>query len=242
MSDSFSLVQGIIEADIVVKIVLLILIVLSIGTWSMFFQKISAFRLIEMQNKKFEKKFWSGIMLEDFYKTVKAGQFKSMYGNIFTSVMEEWALSDVTKAVMAVEFVKVGIRERVLAAAQSAMLANNDRLTKGIGKIAAIASISPFIGLFGTVWGVMNSFGSLSNLTSVTITAVAPGIAEALFSTAVGLFVALPAVAFHAKLSGRAEEISNSIDKFGTDLTNVLSRELDNFSVKNYNQANGINS
>jgi len=239
MSQEFSVLQGILHADIIVKLLLGLLILLSIGTWSMFFQKISTFKLIEIQNKKFEKKFWSGIMLEEFYKSVKEGQYKSMYGNIFMHAMEEWVLSDVTKAIMAVEFIKVGIRERIAASIENANKKNNARVYSGMNKISSIASMAPFIGLFGTVWGVMNSFSSLANLTSVTITAVAPGIAEALFSTAIGLFVALPAVAFHSKLSSNAELINANLEQFGIDILNVLSRELDNFSVKNYTQANG---
>lgn len=236
--NDFSIINGIIHADIVVKLVLLALFLMSLASWSVFFQKLSSFKVIVMKNKKFEKKFWSGVMLEDFYREVKAGSYKSIYGNLFTSAMEEWVLSDITQSVMAVEFIKAGVKERVITSIISAQTIAQERLQKGLNILSIITSTAPFVGLFGTVWGVMNSFKAIAGASSVTLASIAPGISEALFSTAIGLFVALPSVVFYMNLSKKIGEVSSDVSAFGMSIENVLSRELDNFSVKNYMDAN----
>ncbi len=238
MSDTFSIWNALIHASLVVKIVLGLLFLLSIGSWSIFFQKLSGIKLAISRNSKFESKFWSGIMLEDFYQVIKGGKFKSFYADIFSSAMEEWMLSDITKSVMAVEFIKIGVRERILSGMEREKVKIQGKLSKGLGFLSLIASTSPFIGLFGTVWGVMNSFASLSQAGSVTLSAIAPGISEALFSTAIGLFVALPGVVFYSKIHGKVDDLNTTLDSFSIDIANVLSRELDNFSVKNYMEVN----
>ena len=236
--NDFSIVQGILHAGILVKIILLLMILMSFGTLAVYFQKMAAFKIMEVKNKKFEKKFWSGVMLEDFYQDVKSGSFKSIYGDLFINAMEEWILSDVTQAVMAVEFVKSGTKERVMTAIQNATMVSQSRLQEGLSKLSVIATTAPFIGLLGTVWGIMNSFSSIAGQSSVTLTVIAPGIAEALFSTAIGLFVALPAVALYSNLSKKIGQMSTDIESFGMNVENVLSRELDNFSIKNYLESN----
>ncbi len=236
--NNFSILSGIIHADIVVKLVLLLLVFMSLASWSVFFQKMSGFKVIRRKNVKFEKKFWSGITLEEFYQEVKGGAYKSTYGNLFIGAMEEWILSDITQAVMAVEFVKAGTKERVVTAIQNSQSTAQARLQSGLNILSIIASTAPFVGLFGTVWGVMNSFKAIAGATSVTLTAIAPGISEALFSTAIGLFVALPAVVFYSNLSKKVGQVAGEIESFGLHIENVLSRELDNFSVKNYLDAN----
>lgn len=237
---SFSILDGILHASIFVKIVLLILIFLSIGTWSVFLQKKSSFKILDLKNKQFEKKFWSGIMLEEYYNDVKKQKRHYMFAEIFIATMEEWALSEVTKSVMAIEFTKVGIRERIVFAAKNGLLNYQKKMSQGMTLLSVTASLAPFIGLFGTVIGIMNSFASISGSSSVTLSVIAPGIAEALFSTALALFVSIPAFIFYSLLSNQIDLINENSEKFSTDLTNILSRELDNFSVNNYKKANNM--
>lgn len=238
MSDTFSIWNAILHASLAVKFVLGILFFLSLGSWSVYLQKISMMKIICARNEKFEGKFWSGIMLEEFYQTIKAGKFKSYYADIFSSAMEEWILSDITKSVMAVEFVKVGVRERIINAMEREKTKIHSKLGRGLNFLSIVASTSPFVGLFGTVWGVMNSFSALAEMSSVTLSAIAPGISEALFSTAIGLFVALPSVVFYSKINSRIDEVGSQLEAFSVDVSNVLSRELDGFSVKNYMEVN----
>lgn len=236
--NGFSIVSAISHADWIVKIILIVLLFCSVGTWSVFFQKISSIKINKFKNVRFEKKFWSGIMLEEFYSEVKQGRFASYYGDVFCAAMEEWTLSDITKSIMAVEFVKVGIRERLNASMENAKNKIQERMHKGLGFLSIMASVTPFVGLFGTVWGIMNSFAALGNATSVTLSAIAPGISEALFATAIGLFVAIPSVIFYNNLATKIDVMNATIDAFSVDVINVLSRELDTFSVKNYQEFN----
>lgn len=174
-------------------------------------------------------------MLEDFYKNNTKGKVKSPFGIVFNSAMEEWMLTGTNEAVNAIELIKTGLRERIDKAVEVPKSKCHNRFSQGLVNLAVISSLSPFVGLFGTTWGIMNAFKGIGASASINLVAIAPGISEALFTTALGLFVAIPASLFYSVISEKINKIDDSINNFSIDITNVMSRELDNFSVRNYN-------
>jgi biopolymer transport protein TolQ len=234
----FSIVEAVMHASVIVKCVLIVMVALSVITWGLFLEKSSKIKFINMKNKSFEKDFWSGVTLEDFYSTMKRKLHSSKYCEVFCNIMEEWVLSEIVENPMTVEYTKAGIRERIAKVVEKMKIRVASDLSDGLGLMSAIASTSPFVGLFGTVFGIMDSLVSISKSGSVSLIAVAPGMAEALFSTAVGLFVAIPAVAFYSILARKISILNNSIDLFALDVHNILSREMDKISIKNYNAVN----
>ncbi len=234
-----SFIQLLINADIIIKLVIFTMIVLSILTWAILFEKIYRFNIIKNRSDIFEKKFWSGITLEDFYETNK-NKLKHPVGQIFSSAMQEWIASETNKSIPAIELVKTGLRERMMIAIDATIGKTEISINKYMGFLSVVASISPFIGLFGTVWGIMASFRSIADAGNANLTAVAPGVSEALITTALGILIAIFAVSVHAYLKYRINFLLEKFYSFGAEIINILSRELDAFSIKNYNSYNKI--
>ncbi|MBI1326691.1 MAG: protein TolQ [Alphaproteobacteria bacterium] len=212
------------EADFIVKSVIIILLLASFWSWAIIFEKIFAFKVLQIKTKKFEKSFWSGDLLEDIYDRIKQKADHPM-AMIFVAGMYEWKLP--TPAQRQRMELKVGIKERIF---QSMNLARNqalDKLERNLGFLATVGSTAPFVGLFGTVWGIMNSFQSIALMKNTSLAVVAPGIAEALFATAIGLFAAIPAVIFYNKFSNDMARFSSRLDEFSGEFGAILSRELD---------------
>lgn len=212
------------EADIIVKAVILLLFAASFWSWAIIFSKVLSFRNIKSKTDKFEGAFWSGDLLEDLYERIKHHADHPM-AQIFVAGMYEWKLPSPQEKSR--QEMKVGLKERIL---QSMSLARNkamDDLERNLGFLATVGSTAPFVGLFGTVWGIMNSFQSIAALKNTTLTVVAPGIAEALFATAAGLFAAIPAVIFYNMFSNDLNRLSNRLDDFVSEFGSIISRELD---------------
>ncbi len=230
----FSLLSLISKTDIVIKAVIITLLVMSLISWAVLFEKLFKINTINQKADLFEKRFWSGIMLEEFYDKNK-NKLKHPMGEIFSNAMQEWINSDTNKAVNAIELVKTGLRERIESSIEATMLKIEAETNKHIETIGFIASSSPFVGLFGTVWGIMNSFKSIAGSNVVALQVVAPGIAEALFTTATGILIAVFAMLFHHLVSKKSTSTITRMRSFGIELSSILSRELDSFSIKNYN-------
>lgn len=227
------------SADLSVKMVLFVLIALSVIIWAIFFEKTYRIRSLLLKTDSFEKKFWSGIMLEDFYESNKS-KLKHPVGQIFSAAMQEWVSSDTNKSVSAIELVKVGLRERIGISIEATKEKIEIAISRYMGFMAVIAGVSPFIGLFGTVIGIMNSFKAIADAGNANLVAVAPGVAEALVTTAVGIFVALCASGINLYLGYRISVLMDKLNTFSSELFNILSRELDSFSIRNYNNYHGI--
>ena len=234
-----SFFQLLANADFVIKLVIMIMIILSILIWAVLFEKIYRFKEITMRADIFEKKFWSGIMLEEFYEKNKS-KLKHPMGQIFSSAMQEWVASDTNKSVAAIELIKAGLRERMMIGIDATITKIEISINKYMGFLNVVAAISPFIGLFGTVWGIMSSFRSIADAGNASLTAVAPGVAEALITTAIGILIAICATGLHAYLRYKINNLLEKMYSFGSEILNILSRELDAFSVKNYNAYNNI--
>jgi biopolymer transport protein TolQ len=212
------------EADIVVQVVILMLLAASFWSWAIIFEKLISFKVLNTKTETFETAFWSGDLLEDLYDRVKHHADHPM-AQVFAAAMYEWKIpSPEEKARLEL---KVGLKERIF---QSMTLSRNqaiDKLERNLGFLATVGSTAPFVGLFGTVWGIMHSFNSIAAMKNISLVVVAPGIAEALFATAVGLFAAIPAVIFYNKFSNDLNRISHKIDDFAGEFGAIISRELD---------------
>lgn len=214
------------NADFVVKCVLLLLFAASIWSWSIIIMKYLSLRTIRTQSDKFERDFWASEALDKFHEKVKKKATHPM-ANMFTVAMEEWFRSKTKETLSGRDSFKAGIRERVGQVMNVARNRELESLEKGLGFLATVGTSAPFIGLFGTVWGIMHSFHSIALSKNTSLVAVAPGIAEALFATAVGLLAAIPAVIAYNTLSNQLAAFSGKLDDFTTEYLVILSRQID---------------
>jgi biopolymer transport protein TolQ len=208
------------QADPVVKVVLAILVLASIWSWTVIFDK--TFRLGRLRRKAraFERAFWSGAALDDLYRRLGREADHPM-AMLFAAAMEEWRDSPRPPAGSRALLERIG---KVMTLTLDREL---EVLERYLSSLATIGSTAPFVGLFGTVWGIMNSFQSIALAKNTTLAVVAPGIAEALLATALGLIAAIPAVVAYNKLSGDFERYANRVTSFADEFTVVLSRELE---------------
>ncbi len=224
-SNDMSFIGLFLQSDIIVKLVMLALIGASIFSWAIIFDKFVKFKLLKYKTNQFEETFWSGTLLDQLYERLKDTADHPMV-MVFVAAMHEWKRHDIKKA--ATDFsLKTGVKERIFQAMHVARNRGIEDLEKNLSFLATLGSTGPFVGLFGTVWGIMNSFQSIAMTKNTTLTVVAPGIAEALMATAIGLFAAIPAVVFYNKFSGDLNKISNSVDDFSSEFASIISRELD---------------
>lgn len=209
------------EASLVVQLVMLLLVAMSVASWALIFQRRKILQEAELDAKKFEDRFWSGVDLAKLYKEVNV-KGKKIQGteHLFHSGFREFArLRQVANADgMAV----MAGTQRAMRVAHSREM---ERLETHLTVLATIGSISPYVGLFGTVWGIMNAFIALGAVQQATLQMVAPGIAEALVATAMGLFAAIPAVIAYNKFSSQVASIDGSYINFAEEFTAILQRQ-----------------
>lgn len=218
----FSLIAG---ASLPVQIVMLILLITSLFSWWYIFIKVATIRRAETESEEFENKFWSGGDLNKLYEsvTVRRGKPQGM-ASIFEAGFKEFIRhkqQDKMGIKMDVGYVMEGSR-RAMRAAYNREL---DDLDAHLPFLASVGSVSPYIGLFGTVWGIMNSFRGLSSVAQATLSQVAPGIAEALIATAIGLFAAIPAVIAYNRFASSVDRLSVRYESFMEEFTNILQRK-----------------
>ena len=221
-SIDFSLLALFWRATIVVKIVMIVLIVASFWSWSIIFQKFINFRIARSYTNRFESSFWSGDPLDELYDKIK-DKPKGSAERIFVAGMMEWGRSQRSDGGMI-----PGAPARMERTMEVAIVREIEKLNRGLTFLATVGSIAPFIGLFGTVWGIKNAFEQIAISQSTNLAVVAPGIAEALVATALGLLAAIPAVVFYNKLSVDLEHITARYDSFAGEFSTILSRQLEN--------------
>ena len=207
----FSIISLFIRADIIVKSVIIILIASSIYSWAIIFEKIRMFKKINKTTEEFENKFWKSKSAESFYNNLPAN-FDDPMANLFRSSMEVMLKSR---------------RSSNLNEKMSRMLEINaeqqmEKIEKSYTFLATVGSTAPFIGLFGTVWGIMNSFQSIAISRNTSLAIVAPGIAEALFATALGLLAAIPAVVAFNKFNSDSKKYSQKLENFSKRLLSII--------------------
>lgn len=222
MSADLSLVTLIAEASLLVKLVMLILLLISLFSWTLIFRKSSELTLAKRDADTFEDKFWSGNELNRLYEDISSRPHASrgMEG-IFEVGFKEFVR--LKKSSTDSAYVLEGA-QRVM---RIALAREVDQLEMSLPFLATAGSTSPYIGLFGTVWGIMNSFRALGNVQQATLAMVAPGIAEALIATAMGLFAAIPAVIAYNRYSHEVERLINRYDTFLEEFSSILQRQQD---------------
>ena len=225
VATDLSLWSLILRADIVVKIVMLLLLAASVWSWAIIFEKFVRFRRLMDQADRFEADFWSGGSLEDLFDSQGQSPDHPM-AILFASAMREWRRAT-ERGLVGEDTLRAGLRERISQAMQLAQGREMAGLERYLGFLATVGSTAPFVGLFGTVWGIMNSFQSIAVTKNTSLAIVAPGIAEALLATALGLLAAIPAVVAYNKFSNDIGRYANRLDGFAGEFQAILSRQLD---------------
>ena len=218
------------QADIVVKLVMLILLLASVWCWTIIIEKLFLSRKELKLADSFENEFWSGTSLDDIYDDIsKDNSLKSegAISRVFSSAMQEWRRANSSGLVSKSDNFKASLAQRIDRGMGVAITREVGRLERGMTFLASIGSVAPFIGLFGTVWGIMNSFSAIAASKNTSLAVVAPGIAEALFATALGLLAAIPAVAAYNKFSNDIEKVTLRLENFSVEFMAILSRRLD---------------
>ena len=225
-SMDFSLFSLFIRADFVVKSVIIILILASIYSWMVIVSKIVNLKRLKKLDLEFEEIFWSGNSFEDLFETFNYNQ-NDLKSKIFCSAITEWRKSNKNTTDMESDNLN-SLKERMTRSMQVTFNKESEIIEKNLTFLATAGSTSPFLGLFGTVWGIMNSFQSIAIAQNTNLSVVAPGIAEALFATALGLFVAIPAVVAYNKITSDLSKYFLSLETFMDEFTTIFFRQLEN--------------
>ena len=212
-STDFSLIQLFLRADFIVKSVIIILIAASVYSWALIFEKYKLFKKIEKSTNSFEEKFWKSRSAESFYNSL-TNREKDPIANIFQSAMTELIKTKNKSSV--IQLARVSRVIEILADKEIRLIEKNFTF------LATVGSTAPFIGLFGTVWGIMNSFQSIAISRNTSLAIVAPGIAEALFATALGLLAAIPAVIAYNKFNSDSNRYSSRIENFSKRFLSII--------------------
>lgn len=209
------------QAGFIVKLVMLGLLAASVWTWALIIDKSVNFRKAQRQYDQFEQVFWSGQSLEELYRTLAERQNTGL-ASIFVAAMREWKKSFERGARS-----PIGLQMRIDRAMDVTMARESETLEARLSSLATIGSAGPFVGLFGTVVGIMTSFQAIAGSKSTNLAVVAPGIAEALLATAIGLVAAIPAVIAYNKFSGDANKLNARMEGFADEFSAILSRQID---------------
>ena len=217
----FSLIALFLRAGLTVKIVMVLLVLASVWSWTLIIQKLMVHAAARREASGFERRFWSGEPLDDVFDRMN-GRAGGPAERIFSAGMTEWRRSQKEDGGLI-----AGVLARVERAMNVAIGREGDRLTRGLPFLATVGSTAPFIGLFGTVWGIKTAFEGIALSQDTSLAVVAPGIAEALVATALGLLAAIPAVIFYNKLASDADRISAGHEAFADEFATILSRQVE---------------
>ena len=221
-AQDMSILSLIMQASRVVQLVMLILVAASVASWATIFRKAQMLKRVRQLNEDFEQDFWSGSSLNDLYSSAtQNAKTGGPMERIFASGMREYKKlreRHISDSAMLMD----GTRRAMRASFQREM----DVIESGLSFLGTVGSITPYIGLFGTVWGVMHAFTGFASMEQITLATVAPGIAEALVATAMGLFAAIPAVAAYNRYANTIDRIASSQETFMEEFTNILQRNV----------------
>lgn len=231
MNESFSVFSLIFNASLVVQLVMLILLLASLISWVLIFQRQRLLSNSRLQVQLFEDRFWSGSDLNELYKECQQSDVNSGIENVFMSGFKEFSK---------MRQQQITDPDSLMLSSQRAMRISITRESEQLGQhlpfLATVGSTSPYIGLFGTVWGIMHSFHGLASVKQATIATVAPGISEALVATAMGLLAAIPAVIFYNRFANRVDALETSMQTFGEEFSALLYRQAVKLHKLNHTQ------
>ncbi|MFK8041871.1 protein TolQ [Congregibacter sp.] len=222
--DELSLVDLVMDAGITVKLVMALLMAASVTSWYMIFQRFFYFRSAGEEMLDFEEHFWSGVDLAQLYRE---GNERAADGEIIIGVEGVFraGFKEFSRLAQQSDMDAEAMLEGARRAMRVAMLREEERLEKHLPFLATVGSTSPYVGLFGTVWGIMNSFRGLANTSQATLATVAPGISEALVATAMGLFAAIPAVMAYNRFAAKVDVYGKRYDTFVDEFSSILGRQ-----------------
>ncbi|NDF05177.1 MAG: protein TolQ [Betaproteobacteria bacterium] len=222
MNQDFSIVKLLLEASWVVQAVVLLLLFVSLMSWTAIFRKLLSLGDVARLNDEFEREFWSGKSLQELFAAAQQNaKLAGPMERIFASGMREYQKlreRRITDSGLLMD----GARRAMRASLQREM----DAIESNLSMLASVGSVSPYVGLFGTVWGIMHAFTGLAQMQQVTLAKVAPGIAEALVATAIGLFAAIPAVLAFNRFSRDIDRVANRLETFIEEFSNILQRNV----------------
>ncbi len=222
MVEKMSLWSLVVNASLVVQLVMISLLLASVVSWVMIIQRRNYLRRARRTLVEFEEKFWSGVDLSQLFRQVNAQPNpNSALENIFRAGIKEF-----TRLRQQSDADPDAVMDGVQRSMRVALAREEEKLETHLPFLATVGSTSPYIGLFGTVWGIMNSFRGLANVHQATLASVAPGISEALIATAIGLFAAIPAVIAYNRYSARVETLMNSYETFAEEFSSILHRRV----------------
>ena len=222
MNQDLSILHLVLNASLVVQAVMLLLLLVSVASWAAIFRKLFAIRRLKSLNDSFERDFWSGTSLNDLFAAATKNTHQSgAMERIFASGMREFQKLR-ERRITDTGTLMDGARRAMRASFQREM----DEVESNLSFLASVGSVSPYVGLFGTVWGIMHAFTGLANLQQVTLATVAPGIAEALVATAIGLFAAIPAVVAYNRFARDIDRIAIRLETFIEEFSNILHRNV----------------
>lgn len=211
------------QADIIVQIVMLMLVIASFWSWVIIVEKFLKIRRTAEKANAFEETFWSGNSLDDLYERTREMPDHPL-ALVFIAAMREWQRSISGRGAI---LERLGIQDRISMVMRVTINREMGRMERGVGFLATVGSTAPFVGLFGTVWGIMNAFQSIALTSNTSLAVVAPGIAEALLATALGLVAAIPAVVAYNKISTDMGHYTGRLEGFADEFLAILSRQLD---------------
>ncbi len=221
----FSIWGLFVRSDLVIKFVMLLLIAASLGCWTIIVDKALRVRRLKALADQFEDTFWTGGSLDALYDQFGANPPDPM-SSVFGAAMREWRRT-AARGLVATDRMRESLRERIDRVMEVTLRREMERLERYLVVLASTGSTAPFIGLFGTVWGIMNSFQAIAGTRNTNLAVVAPGLAEALFITALGLFAAVPAVAAYNKFSSDFARYGQRLEGFSAEFSAILSRQLE---------------
>lgn len=221
MTTDTSFLTYLLNASIIVKFVILTLLFASVASWTVIIERIRFYKNQQKRATQFEERFWSGVSLTELYQSTQQDEHPSATASIFQSGFNAFKQFHATGKHSA-EDALIGA-QRAMQTAEARAL---DQLEEPLSLLATIGSVSPFIGLFGTVWGIMNAFQALGTVQQASIAMVAPGISEALLTTAIGLFAAIPAAIAYNRFNNQVGRIQSHLERFSNELVNILHRTV----------------
>ena len=221
MNQDFSIISLVLHASFVVQLVMAGLMLVSLGSWTVIFGKLFGLRRVRTMNEDFEREFWAGKNLNDLFNAASQKAHSAPLERIFASGMREFMKLRERRVIDGGALLD-GSRRAMRASFQREL----DAVESNLSFLASVGSVSPYVGLFGTVWGIMHAFVGLSNLQQVTLATVAPGIAEALVATAIGLFAAIPAVIAYNRFARDIDRLAIQQETFIEEFSNILQRNV----------------